>query len=625
MKRIFAGIGWLIDGIMRWTGRLIFLLLLAGLAILIFSSPPERDVPNGAVLVWAPSGVVTEEVSLLPSANALLDNSVPADSSMSALLRSLDRAAADEQISGLVIDTSELLAITPAQLEDLGNALLSFKDSGKPVFAYGSYFTQAGYALASYADDITLHPMGNLILTGFGGDQLYFRELLDKLNVRIDVFRAGEYKSAGEPYVRMDMSEESRAATQALVDDLWAGYRSRVAANRMITEQTVQAYADEFAVRLRDEASGNVARLAFGHDLIDNIAAADSFRRQVAAVSGIENGDFRQIHYGDYVAITDTLPALTADKIAVIVAEGAIMPGQDVAGIVGSQSLIERIARAQMDPSVKAAVLRVNSPGGSALASEEIREALSLFRQSGKPLVVSMSGTAASGGYWIATAADQIWASPSTVTGSIGVIGIVPSLEGVMDAVGIGLDGVSTTALSQAGNVLRAPDENMQAFYQATIDDTYQRFMQLVANARGMTVAEVDAIGQGRVWSGQQALELGLVDQLGNQQQAIDAAADLAGLQNYEAVYVQPEYGLIDQILLELLSSDGRMSLASATTEWLATRYLEQGANPGWLSLLPIAQQVGLSEQLHWLLSPVQRTGSMKRMAYCESCIIYRQ
>lgn len=624
MKRIFAGLGRIIDAIMRWTGRLLFLLLMVGLAFLIFSSPPERRVPGGAVMVWAPSGVVTEEVSIMPSANALLDNSVPADSTMSALLRSLDRAAEDEQISGLVIDTSELLAITPAQLEDLGNALSSFKNSGKPVYAYGSYFSQAGYALASYADDITLHPMGSLILTGFGGDQLYFRDLLDKLNVRIDVFRAGEYKSAGEPYVRMDMSEESRVASQALVDDLWSGYRSRVAANRMITEQTVQAYADEFAVRLRDEAGGNVARLAFEHDLIDNIAAADSFRRQVASVSGIEDGDFRQIHYGDYVAITDPLPSPVSDKIAVIVAEGAIMPGQDLAGIVGSESLIARIARAQMDPSVKAAVLRVNSPGGSALASEEIREALSQFRQSGKPLIVSMSGTAASGGYWIATAADQIWASPSTVTGSIGVIGIVPSLEGAMDAMGIGLDGVSTTELSQAGNILRAPDENMQMIYQATIDDTYQRFMQLVANARNMSVAEVDAIGQGRVWSGEQALELGLIDELGNQQQAIDAAAELAGLNDYEAVYVQPELGLVDQMLLELLSTDGRMSLSSSTSQWLGARFVEKLAGPDWSALLPVAQRAGLAEQLHWLMSPTQNAVPMKRMAYCESCVLFR-
>ena len=314
MKRIFAGIGQVIDSIMRWAGRILFILLMVGLAFLLFSSPPERRVPGGAVMVWAPSGVVTEEVSLMPSANALLDSNVPVNSTMSALLRSLDRAAMDEQISGLVIDTSELLGITPAQLEDLGNALLSFKDSGKPVFAYGSYFSQAGYALASYADDITLHPMGNLMLTGFGGDQLYFRDLLDNLNVRIDIFRAGEYKSAGEPYVRMDMSEESRMASQALVDDLWSGYRSRVAGNRMITEQTVQAYADEFAVRLRDEANGNIARLAFDHDLIDNIAAADSFRRQVAAVSGVENGDFRQIHYGDY-AVSYTHLTLPTKRI----------------------------------------------------------------------------------------------------------------------------------------------------------------------------------------------------------------------------------------------------------------------------------------------------------------------
>ena len=261
MKRIFAGIAQVIDTIMRWAGRILFLLLMVGLAFVLFSSPPERRVPDGAVMVWAPSGVVTEEVSLLPSANALLDSNVPVDSTMSALLRSLDRAAMDEQISGLVIDTRELLGITPAQLEDLGNALLSFKDSGKPMFAYGSYFSQAGYALASYADDITLHPMGNLMLTGFGGDQLYFRDLLDKLNVRVDIFRAGEYKSAGEPYVRMDMSEESRAASQALVDDLWASYRSRVANNRMITEQTVQGYADEFAVRLQNEANGNICLL----------------------------------------------------------------------------------------------------------------------------------------------------------------------------------------------------------------------------------------------------------------------------------------------------------------------------------------------------------------------------
>lgn len=560
MRRLFSFLGRIIDAVRVVLGRLIFLLFLGFVVFLVFSGPEPLTVPEESALVWAPSGVITEQRTQANPVDLLLGPALPENSVLQDLLDALARAKTDDRITALVMDLENLFGVSPAHLEILGGALADFKDSGKLVYAYGDYFSQGQYALASYADTITLHPMGSVMITGYGGNQLFIRDLLDRLNINVHVFRVGEFKSAAEPFTRMDMSDEARADAQNLLGELWSGYLARVAPNRERSPDDLQTYADRFPELLM-AAGGDMSRVAFEQGLVDNIAGVDSFRRQVAASVGVENGSFRQVHFQDYLAATDRILPPLNEQIAVIVAQGTIMPGEQPQGLIGADNVTGLIRMAQQDDAVKALVLRIDSPGGAALASEEIRAALAQFQQSGRPVVVSMGSTAASGGYWIAATADRIVASSSTITGSIGVIGMIPTFEEALDYLGIGVDGVSTTELSRTGDPLSGMDEVMSTIYQSTIDDAYQRFIQLVSDGRDIPLAEVDAMAQGRVWTGARALELGLVDELGDLQQAIASAADLAGLQSWQEVYVERPLSFGEQLLLQMMNNVGASQL----------------------------------------------------------------
>ncbi len=556
MRRLFSFLGRIIDAVRVVLARLVFLLFVGFVLFLVFSGPEPLTVPEGSALVWAPSGVITEQRTQANPVDLLLGPALPANSVLQDLQDALTRAKTDDRITALVLDLENLLGVSPAHLEILGDALADFKDSGKLVYAYGDYFSQGQYALASYADTITLHPMGSIMITGYGGNQLFIRDLLDRLNINVHVFRVGEFKSAAEPFTRMDMSDEARADAQNLLGELWSGYLARVAPNRERSPGDLQNYADGFPGLLA-AAGGDMSRVAFEQGLVDNIAGVDSFRRQVAASVGVEDGSFRQIHFQDYLAATDRILPPLNEQIAIIVAQGTIMPGEQSQGLIGADNVSELVRMAQQDDAVKALVLRIDSPGGAALASEEIRAALAQFQQSGRPVVVSMGSTAASGGYWIAATADRILASSSTITGSIGVIGMIPTFEDALDYLGIGVDGVSTTELSRTGDPLSGMDEVMSTIYQSTIDDAYQRFIQLVSDGRDIPLAEVDAMAQGRVWTGAQALELGLVDELGDLEQAIASAAGLAGLQSWQEVYVERPLSFGEQLLIQMMDNMG--------------------------------------------------------------------
>ena len=562
MRKILSFLGRFIDAVRTVLGRLLFLLILGIVLFVIFSGPEPLTVPEESALVWAPSGVITEQRSQPNPVELLAGPTLPQNSVLQDLVDALARAKTDERITALVMDLEDLLGVSPAHIEILGDALADFKNSGKLIYVYGEYFSQGQYALASYADTITLHPMGSIMITGYGGNQLFVRDLLDKLNINVHVFRVGEFKSAAEPFTRMDMSEEARADAQNLFGELWTAYLNRVAPNRGRSPADLQNYADQFPALL-SAAGGDMSRVAFEQGLVDNIAGVDAFRRQVAASVGVQNGSFRQIHLQEYLAATDRLLPPMNDQVAVIVAQGTIMPGEQPQGLIGADDVSELVRMAQQDDAVKALVLRIDSPGGAALASEEIRSALAQFQQSGRPVVVSMGSTAASGGYWIAATADRIVASSATITGSIGVIGMIPTFEDALDNLGIGVDGVSTTALSRAGDPLTGMDEVLSTIYQSTIDDAYQRFIQLVSDGRDIPLADVDAMAQGRVWTGARALELGLVDELGDLQQAIASAADLAGLETWQAVTVQRPLSFGEQMLMQMMDSMGGTQLMS--------------------------------------------------------------
>ena len=599
MRRFFSGLGRLIDGLMTITGRIIFLLVLAFVLLLIFSSPATVTVPSTSALVWAPTGVISEQRSPAAASDLMFGTGLPQNSLMPELLESLAVAENDGRIGALVIDVSELLGVSPAQLETLGDALQRFADTGKPIYAFGEYFTQTQYALASYADNITLHPMGNLMVTGFGGNQLYFRDLLERLNVQVHVFRVGEFKSAAEPFSRMDMSEEARADNQNLLNALWSRYLTRVAGNREMSTAQLQSYADNYPALL-EAANGNMAR--------------------VASEVGVSNGSFSQIHYLDYLNATFTPQVPGTDQVGVIVAEGTIMPGEQPLGMIGADSLTALIQQAQQDASIRAVVLRVDSPGGSALASEQIRGALDQLQLSGKPLVVSMGGQAASGGYWISASADQIWASPSTVTGSIGVIGMIPTFERALSELGVGVDGVGTTELTRAGDPLSGLNEPMRRVFQSSIDDTYARFINLVAEGRDLPREDVENIAGGRVWSGEQALEIGLVDQLGDLDQAIAAAAELAELEDYERVYLSRPLTFGEQLLLQLADSMGGAQILS---NMMAAQNMPASFS-GLAAVLPALsaeQRLRLQSLLNLVLPANHRPDQLRTLMLCDDCL----
>jgi protease IV len=621
MRAMFSLLGRIIDALRVFLGRLLFFVLLVVVLVLIFSRPSQLVVPSESALVLAPAGLITEQQPAVSPFDLIVGSGLPRGSVLQEMTAALDRAGSDNRIKALVIDSRDLLSISPAQLETLGNALARFRDTGKPVYAFGESFNQQQYALASYADSIMLHPMGNVMLNGYGGSQLFFRDLLDRLNITVHIFRVGEFKSAAEPFTRMDMSEESRTDNQALVNSLWNRYLVQVSANRQITPEALQSYSDEYAQRLLN-VGGDMSRLAFEAGLIDNIAGADSFNRQVAATVGVENGAFRQIHFEDYLYASFTPAPLLADRVGVIVAQGTIMPGQQGPGLIGADSVVELIREAQRDNSIRSVVLRIDSPGGSALASEEIRTALAQLQQSGKPVVVSMGGTAASGGYWIAATADEIWASPATVTGSIGVIGIIPTFENALDYLGVGVDGVGTTALSRAGDPLSGLNETMQMVFQSNVEDAYRRFLQLVADGRNMSVPDVDRIAQGRVWTGEQAMSLGLVDSLGDLDQAVNAAAQLAGLNDWQSVYLQRALSPGEQILMRMMDSMGASQILAQVRQ-TAGLALSAGLGSSLGAVLPSLPQ---PLRVQWqamldLVLPGNITPERLRMVMvCESC-----
>jgi protease-4 len=537
--RFFRLLGRAIDTLRTFIGRLLFVIVLVVVLLLIFGGPTPLQVPEGGLIVINPRGPVVEQPGEVDPATLLLGSGELATTPVRDITETLKRAAEDERIAGVVLNLGEMTSISPANLETVGAALQAFKASGKSLTAHGDYYDQAQYLLASYADTVILHPMGQVLLPGYGGSQLFYNELLDKLGVNVHIFRVGTYKAAVEPFERNNMSEESRANSQQLVDELWQSYLTQVAENRELSEQLLRSYTNDFAGHLL-AADGDTAVTALENGLVDELLSRPQLRNRLRELAGGAEGDAAAgtIEFQQYLSLTDSPYLPSENEIGVIVAEGTIDVGDQPRGVIGADSLAALIREARRDDSVKAVVLRIDSPGGSALASELIRQELDVLQSTGKPLVVSMGGTAASGGYWISAMADEIWASPVTITGSIGIFGMIPTFEGSLASVGVYADGVSTTPLTRADS-FTGLSEQLATVFQATVEDGYQRFLRLVAEGRGMTEEQVDAVGQGQVWSGAQAHKFGLVDELGDLDDAVAAAARLAEVNDYQMRYIE--------------------------------------------------------------------------------------
>ncbi len=567
MRGFFAGVSRAFAFMRVALANLLVGLLLLALVAVVVGGGQGVDVPDGGALVVAPQGAIVEQTSPMGPLPALLGANTGAQVAAADILQAIERATTDDRVALLALDLSDLAYASTAHMESIGAAIRAFRDTGRRVVASSDYFTQGQYYLASFADEVYMHPLGQVLLTGYGAYRDYYGGLLDTLQVKVHVFRVGTYKAAVEPYTRADMSPAAREANRVLVTDLWDSYVTGIAENRGMEPDAVRRYADEYDTLLT-EAGGDTGRVALEHGLVDELLTAEALEDRLIAEAGSDDdGDLLRTGFRNYLAEASLQTPAFGDRIAVIVADGPILMGDQPRGSVGSASTGALIRRARENDDVKAIVLRVDSPGGSAFASEVIRQELELAQAAGKPVVASMAGVAASGGYWISATADEIWASPTTITGSIGVFSIVPSFEDSLSSVGVTRDGVGSSALTGAFDFFSGVNERMGSILQATVEHTYGRFLNLVARGRDMSVEDVDAIAQGRVWTGRKALELGLVDGLGDLDRAVEAAAALAELEDYEVEVVEKALSPGEELLMRFADDLGFTE--TAMTPWV--------------------------------------------------------
>lgn len=560
-----------IAGFFKWTWRVlnlvremvlnlffIFLVLVGvGIWMQIGNGSNSEQTARGALLLDI-SGIIVDKPSTNHRLGALGRQLFGASSdrlqenSLFDIVNAIRQAKDDRNITGIVLDLKNFTGADQPSMRYIGKALREFRDSGKPVFAVGENYSQGQYYLASFANKIWLSPQGQVDLHGFATNGLYYKTLLDKLKVSTHVFRVGTYKSAVEPFIRDDMSPAAREADSRWIGELRQNYLHTVSANRQISPQQLFPGAQAIIDGLTS-VGGDTAKYALDHKLVDALASSADVEKALTKQFGwskTEN-NYRAISYYDYSLKT---PADTGGTIAVIFANGAIMDGEETPGNVGGDTTASQIRDARLDPKVKAIVLRVNSPGGSVNASEVIRAELAAARAAGKPVVVSMGGMAASGGYWISTPANYIVASPSTLTGSIGIFGVINTVENSLSSIGVHSDGVSTSPLADI-SMTKALSPEVQQMMQLSIEYGYKRFITLVADARKRTPEQIDKIAQGHVWTGEDAKANGLVDSLGDFDDAVAKAAELAKLKQWHLDYYQDEPTVLDMVMDSMTGS----------------------------------------------------------------------
>jgi len=553
VKRLFASIGVLF----HWFWKLLtlgtsllsnlFFLIIVVLIVSFFLQAPV-EVPKDSALLLAPTGDLVEKKTVIDPVSRYLSGfagiPLPEETLLQDVLDVIRSAAEDDRIKVMVLDLDELRQGSLNQFRTIGQSLARFRQSGKKIIALGDQFPQGHYYLASFADEIYLNPMGSVNLWGFGVFRLYMKELAERLAINFHVFKVGTYKSALEPLTRNNMSEEAQAANKDWLARVWDLFCSDIAANRGFSPEFITGFINDMPLYLQ-YAGGNSADMAVDNNLVDGIMTRGQARDYLATMVGSSDkaeDSFRHIHFLDYLrTITPSYIDRPRDQdgIGIIVARGNIVYGEIVPGQISSDELGKLIRQAREDEKIKAVVLRIDSGGGSAFASEQIRQELLLLQKSGKPLVVSMGALAASGAYWIAADADRILASPFTLTGSIGIYGIVPTFENTIAKIGVNSDGIGTTRLAAAGNPTQALPPELTELIQLSVQNGYNQFITIVAEGRDLDLETVNRIAQGRVWDGARAKELGLVDDLGGLEEAVAAAGELAGLKEYKPVYLQ--------------------------------------------------------------------------------------
>jgi protease IV len=534
------------DGLVLCFMLLFFGVLYAGLT----SRPNAKTVGTGA-LVLDLKGSIVEQPEVASPTELLSGNAPTKQYRLSDVIRALNAAATDDRVKAVVLDLDNFMGGGQVALSDVGEALDRVR-AKKKIYAFATGYSDDSYQLAAHASEVWLDPMGLALFQGPGGSRLYYKGLIDKLGVNAHIYRVGKYKSFVEPYTRADQSPEAKAASEALSASLWQGWQADVSKAR--PNSKLAAYiADPVA----GTAGGDLGKAALAAGIVDKLGDRASFNRMVAAQAGDgkDKGDFARIELSPWMAAN---PAARSGEIGIVTVAGNIVDGKADPGTAGGDTIVQIINKAVASNDYKALVLRVDSPGGSALASEKIRIALNDARAAKIPVVVSMANVAASGGYWVATAGDRIFAEPTTITGSIGVFGIIPTFETALAKIGVTSDGVTTTPLSGQPDVVGGTNAAFDTIIQKSIESTYGKFLTLVSGARKLPVEKVNDIAQGRVWDGGTARQLGLVDGFGGIDEAVAEAAKLAKLdvKTVKAVYLEKTPSFSQSIAEMFMSGD---------------------------------------------------------------------
>ncbi|MEO8779359.1 MAG: signal peptide peptidase SppA [Rhodanobacter sp.] len=553
-------------------------LFIVVLLVVATSVADDKSVQQDSVLVLKPQGQLVEQYSVAPLQRVLsgLSGDDVKQVQLRDLIGAIDAAARDKRISRILLLPGDLQGGGFAALREIGAALDRFRATGKPVIAWGVNLDQGQYYLAAHADRVLVDPQGGVLITGLANYRLYYKDLLDKLGIDVHLFRVGEFKSAAEPYILDQASAAAKQADSYWMDGLWDGYLDQVARLRKVAPATLRDDIDNLPQHIAS-TQGDLAQLALNEHLIDGMATRAqlvAMMREQGVPAGPKNQGFRQVGLERYAANLPRQSNASAPGVAIVVAEGEIAGGKRPPGSIGGESTAALIRAVREDKRTKALVLRVDSPGGEVFAAEEIRREVAQTRAAGIPVVVSMGNVAASGGYWISMNANRIFAEPNTITGSIGIFGMYFSVPGTLARLGIQSDGVATGPMAGAFDITRPLDPKVGAVIQAQIDKGYRDFVGNVAKARGQSYQAIDAIAQGRVWTGRQALARGLVDQLGGLRDAVADAARLAKLgKDYPVRYEEAPLGGFERFLVGLNQSASVHLLQSwgvRVPRWLA-------------------------------------------------------
>lgn len=573
-KRLFSGL----FNIVNISRKIIINLLFFGLIVVFFVSITNDQhvvvIEDNSALILDLAGDIVEQKHLVDPMDAFVSEALGKEKQNSEILladilKVIESATTDNRITSLILKLDRMNRSGLTKMTIIAQALEKFKTSGKSITAIGENFTQNQYYLASYADEIWLDPNGWLILDGYGRYQLYYKSAIEKLSITPHIFRVGSYKSAVEPYMRDNMSEQAKEANMLWLVDLWNTYKTNVAQQRGFAITNFDENAETLITKL-EAVKGDLALYALNNQWVDQLKTRNEVELALKELLGVSGDDetYESVNFNSYLStLYNPFPVehSPTDKVAIIVAKGTILNGTQKAGTIGGDSTAKLLRDARENEDVKAVVLRVDSPGGSAFASEIIRQEVELLKLAGKPVVASMGTYAASGGYWISAPADKIYASPTTITGSIGIYGLMMTFENALSKLGVYTDGVATTEFASFSPT-RPLSDGIAQIIQMNVNKGYQDFISLVAENRNMTLEQVDAIAQGRVWSGSKAKELGLVDELGGLEEAIVEAAKLADLGEYDTLLVEKELSPTDLFLRNVLGQASAFIPTSAVT-----------------------------------------------------------